>query len=337
VRDEGRADELDDWLARLDEQALRSSPHAAVVAARLHAHRGRTADAERCLGLARNGAKPKAALVRAALCANGPETMLADAERGLAGLGREDRWHAYGLLLSGTAHSLLGAAADADAVLAEAVHSAGRTGAAETLLLARCQRALAAGEHVPETKGFDDYATMAPALALAAQEALRAGLWADARGAITRAQALMPGLTDALPWLAVQARLALASAHVMLRDADSARALLGEADLILAVRDLGRLQAERDALAKEIGSIPPSRDGHATRLTGAELRLLPLLATHLSFREIGARLFLSRHTVKTQAISAYRKLGATSRKEAVVRASQLGLIEPVSDLQSLAA
>ena len=45
-----------------------------------------------------------------------------------------------------------------------------------------------------------------------------------------------------------------------------------------------------------------------------------MLATHLSFREIGLRFFLSRNTVKTQAISVYRKLGASNRSEAVERA-----------------
>ena len=77
--------------------------------------------------------------------------------------------------------------------------------------------------------------------------------------------------------------------------------------------------------------MPAATEGRAVRLTGAELRLLPLLATHLSFREIGTHFFLSRHTVKTQAISAYRKLGASSRSEAVQRAEQLGLIEHVAD------
>ena len=37
----------------------------------------------------------------------------------------------------------------------------------------------------------------------------------------------------------------------------------------------------------------------ASTLTEAELRLLPYLATHLSFREIGERLYVSRHTVKS--------------------------------------
>jgi LuxR family maltose regulon positive regulatory protein len=54
---------------------------------------------------------------------------------------------------------------------------------------------------------------------------------------------------------------------------------------------------------------------------------LPLLATHLSFREIGERLYVSRNTVKTQAIAVYRKFGVTSRSEAIARAIALGLID----------
>ena len=71
-------------------------------------------------------------------------------------------------------------------------------------------------------------------------------------------------------------------------------------------------------------------DGHIENALGmlpAEQRLLPLLATHLSFREIGDRLFVSRNTVKTQAIAVYRKFGVTSRSAAIERAAALGLIE----------
>jgi LuxR family transcriptional regulator, maltose regulon positive regulatory protein len=64
----------------------------------------------------------------------------------------------------------------------------------------------------------------------------------------------------------------------------------------------------------------------ASSLTAAELRLAPLLATHLTFPEIGERLYVSRHTVKTQAISVYRKLGVTSRGEAVERMRATGLL-----------
>ena len=65
----------------------------------------------------------------------------------------------------------------------------------------------------------------------------------------------------------------------------------------------------------------------AMTLTGAELRLLPYLATHLSFPEVASRLFISRNTVKTEAVSIYRKLSAASRSEAVERAVEVGLLE----------
>ena len=65
----------------------------------------------------------------------------------------------------------------------------------------------------------------------------------------------------------------------------------------------------------------------ASALTAAELRLLPLLSTHLSFPEIAAELFLSPHTIKSQMKSIYRKLDASSRNQAVTRARELGLLE----------
>jgi LuxR family maltose regulon positive regulatory protein len=54
------------------------------------------------------------------------------------------------------------------------------------------------------------------------------------------------------------------------------------------------------------------------------LRFLP---SHLSFREIGARLHVSTNTVKTQALSVYRKLDVSSRSEAVARGQLVGLID----------
>ena len=65
----------------------------------------------------------------------------------------------------------------------------------------------------------------------------------------------------------------------------------------------------------------------AMSLTGAELRLLPYLATHLTFPGIATRLFISRNTVKSEAISIYRKLGVSSRSDAIERAVEVGLLE----------
>jgi LuxR family maltose regulon positive regulatory protein len=64
----------------------------------------------------------------------------------------------------------------------------------------------------------------------------------------------------------------------------------------------------------------------ASSLTAAELRLLPLLATHLSYGEIGDRLIVSRNTVKTHAVSIFRKLGVSSRSEAIEVAEAVGLL-----------
>ena len=61
-------------------------------------------------------------------------------------------------------------------------------------------------------------------------------------------------------------------------------------------------------------------------LTTAELRLLPFLPTHLSLAEISERLFVSRNTVKSQAISIYRKFGVSSRGETISRMHELGLV-----------
>ena len=62
-------------------------------------------------------------------------------------------------------------------------------------------------------------------------------------------------------------------------------------------------------------------------LTTAELRTLHFLPTHLSFREIGERVYVSANTVKTQANAVYRKLDVSCRSEAVSRARQLGLLD----------
>jgi len=85
----------------------------------------------------------------------------------------------------------------------------------------------------------------------------------------------------------------------------------------------GEVRALRSQLANEHGSSTPG----ASALTAAELRLLPLLSTHLSFPEIGAELFLSRNTIKTQAHSIYRKLGASTRSQAIARARELALLD----------
>jgi LuxR family maltose regulon positive regulatory protein len=65
----------------------------------------------------------------------------------------------------------------------------------------------------------------------------------------------------------------------------------------------------------------------ASSLTTAELRLLPLLSTHMSLGQISDRHVVSRNTIKSQVTSIYRKLGASTRAEAVRRAREAGLLD----------
>ena len=63
----------------------------------------------------------------------------------------------------------------------------------------------------------------------------------------------------------------------------------------------------------------------ASALTGAGLRLLRMFP--LTCRSVDRRgMFLSRHTVKSQAISLDRQLGASVRSQAVARSRELMLL-----------
>ena len=172
---------------------------------------------------------------------------------------------------------------------------------------------------------FDDYWTSALVYAWGARVALHSGRIEDAKDQLARAMRLRPLLTYALPVVSLQALLELARAYISLADPSGARAVLRQAaDIIQQRPDLGGLPAEAKALGRQVETMRVDVIG-ASSLTAAELRLVPLLPTHLSFREIGERLFISRHTVKTQAISIYRKLGVSSRHEAIERMEVLGL------------
>ena len=144
---------------------------------------------------------------------------------------------------------------------------------------------------------------------------------------VARAARLRPLLNYALPVVSTQALLEMARVYVGLADPGGARAVLRQANDIVQQRPaLGTLTTVADELRSKVDSLRAQAVG-ASALTTAELRLLPLLPTHLSFREIGERLFLSRHTIKTQAISIYRKLGVSSRSETITRIGELGLLD----------
>jgi LuxR family transcriptional regulator, maltose regulon positive regulatory protein len=113
---------------------------------------------------------------------------------------------------------------------------------------------------------------------------------------------------------------------LLLTDVAGAKTVLREVDELLRRRpELGALGQQAQKVRAQVDAMRADVLG-ASSLTAAELRLLPLLATHLSFWEIGERLQVSPHTVKTQALSTYRKVGVSSRSPAIERAQQLGLL-----------
>ena len=61
-------------------------------------------------------------------------------------------------------------------------------------------------------------------------------------------------------------------------------------------------------------------------LTAREVEVLRLLRSRLSLSEIAGELYLTRNTVKTHARAVYRKLGASSRAEAVRLGQRRALI-----------
>jgi LuxR family maltose regulon positive regulatory protein len=110
-------------------------------------------------------------------------------------------------------------------------------------------------------------------------------------------------------------------------DAATARHLLREIDDILLLRPaLGALAEEVSEFRLLVASDAQVEGTGGPPLTSAELRLLPYLQTHLTLREIGERLFVSRNTVSSEVSSIYRKLGVSSRGAAVEQATTIGLL-----------
>jgi LuxR family maltose regulon positive regulatory protein len=245
--------------------------------------------------------------------------------------------------MQGIARVLSGDLEGGDASLAAAVSMGPDAGAPEVIPIALCERALAAmacgkrsqaealagqARTVLRQAGLEDSYAAPLVCAVQARVALQRADIPAARRELVDAQRPRPLLTYALPHIAVQARIELARVHVALADMAGARTLLRETDELLLHRPgLGNLVSEAEALRAELAQQRESNALGASSLTTAELRLLPLLATHLSFREMGTELFLSPNTVKSQATAVYRKLGVSSRSQAVARSRELGLLE----------
>ncbi len=176
------------------------------------------------------------------------------------------------------------------------------------------------------------------AFAAAARLAVHRGDRNEADRQLARAMRARPSCTFVLPHIAVRVRLQLAKVYAALADHATARHLLREIDDILLHRPaLGALVDEVSEFRGILTSSAHVTVAGGPPLTPAELRLLPYLQTHLTFKQIGERLFVSRNTVSSEVGSIYRKLGVSSRSDAVQRGDDGRPARRVAEITELMA
>jgi LuxR family maltose regulon positive regulatory protein len=355
----GRLEVLERWLARADAGLLERNPPLAVSGAFIEAWLGHADRADAWAALAERATpdsrmpdgtpsiEPWAATLRATMCRAGKDEMRHDAARALAGLAEGSPWRPSALMLLGVGQLLEGEVTAADEILAEAHAAATVAETASTGAIALAERSLLAAAEgrwqnaeslaasaceLLQSAHLETAPTSPIAFAASARSAVHHSDWVRARNDLEHALAYLP--EGAPPWFSVQVHLEAVRARLDLSEWDQAMAALDRAESVLAdSRDLGVLAERATALRQELERPTTTNESH-DRLTPAERRLLPLLTTHLTFREIGSLLAISRNTVKTQAIGTYRKLGVTSRSEAIDRAIELGLVERPDALQA---
>jgi LuxR family transcriptional regulator, maltose regulon positive regulatory protein len=348
---DGRMATVEEWLGWFDHDELVQYPALAIFGAWIRALTGRPAEAQRWLSLAEGATStiplsdgsatiaPWVAILRAFMMPDGVERALADAHLALEQFAPASPWRPTALLIRGVAHALLGATDLARADLAAAVD----LGVIEDAFMAQAELALLAARQgawgeaarharqaqarVEET-GLGHYVGSAIVHAAVARVALHEGRQADARETLLRVHRLRPLLDYGAPWYTIQVGLELTRAHLALGEAAAAGTVLTETEQVLEHRpDVGSLAQEVRELRERLAATSSPAGASVMSLTAAELRLLPYLATHLTFLEISQRLYLSQHTVKSEATSIYRKLNASSRSTAIERALQVGLLE----------
>jgi LuxR family maltose regulon positive regulatory protein len=349
----GRGDTVLRWMGWFEDQGLvERYPGIAVHGALMLALDGQPAMTERWAEAAErspatgtledgNTVEATVAYLRALLCRDGVAAMRSDALVALAGFGPASPYRATMLHTEGVSYLLDGDLDRADALLARAVDTATAAGVLPFVPVLLAERGIIALERhqwddavacaerataIMRGGQFDDYWTSALVYAWLARVALHQGNVPRGKDHVARAARLRHLLTYALPVVSVQALLEMAQAYATLADAAGGRAVLRQVRDILQQRPLlGRLPQQAEELRVRLDSVRGGSPG-ASSLTTAELRLLPLLPTHLTYPEIGQRLNISRHTVKTQAISVYRKLGVSTRSDAITRMHELGLM-----------
>ena len=281
------------------------------------------------------------AAVRMLMGSRGVDRVVSDAEVVRQAGGPEvNRLWALATGTQGSAYAMLGRPDLARERLSEAIEAVGDTpyvravGLALLALLAlqdgELATAVTLSRSARSTADAHGLECFAPAISVYAVDALVAANDRrpdDARAAAAIASATVERLGDLSPRTALLALILLARTAVAVGDRREARRLLGEAQEARR-RDssASALNVQLAELESCLGSGRDLERADVEALTVAEQRVLELLPTHLPQGMIASELHLSRNTVKTHAAAIYRKLGVTSRADAVDVARSVGLL-----------
>ena len=352
----GRIETLNRWICWFEDRGLLERyPHVAATGALAGALTGNGESADLLAAAARAG-DPEAlapdgspvtgllALFDACRCRDGASGMRSSAATAARLLRYDSQFRGPAIVLEGIAALLQDEADAADALFTIAAPRCFRYGGITAGLAAlslRASSALGCGDtdtayalsddavSIATEAHLDMHAQLTVVHAVAARVAIRRGNLEQARSHLALAVRNRPLCFPDVPFSAVFL-VELAEAYVALADPAGAKAVFRQINDVLGARSGLDVVIDRcDVLRGKLHGAGPTLVG-ASSLTAAELRLVPLLSTHLTYSEIGERLYVSRNTIKSQTASIFRKLGATSRGGAVRAAEQLGLLGPTA-------
>jgi LuxR family maltose regulon positive regulatory protein len=348
----GRNEAVQGWLERFTDDQIAASPALALTAANSQLAAGDrnqaghwTAAAARSLARA-SSREPSALdaaviLMRAALAEQGLAQMGRDAARIRALEPAHGATCSFSRLLAGAAHHLAGNRERARADLEDGVRTSAVT-SPQVQAICLAQLALleldegdwqeggaliARARSRVEACGLAEYPTVALVYAVSALVRSHEGPVEDAHRDLRASKKLTGTLVDFVPWYEAEVGLSLARAALGLSDVAGARTLLAKTSRL--VRRTPESPTLGTWLAEALAQLEAATGsaGEGLTLTAAELKVLRMLPTHLSFPAIARHLFVSTNTVKTHARALYRKLDASSRGEAVRQAVAVGLLD----------
>ena len=127
-------------------------------------------------------------------------------------------------------------------------------------------------------------------------------------------------------WLAQALILVAACQHAEGKSAQARDALKSTQATLDRLPDAGILPTLAAAEEQKLVGSNRRPAAFGQKLSERELAVLGLLAGGLTLSEIAVQLHVSRNTIKTQLRTAYRKLGAGTRVQALRRAAEVGLL-----------